>query len=103
MPEQSVFSKHQAWGTAARRGRGRERAAGWSRTCVTNFFVTCHEFFRDMTPGIAILVFALCGGAAAVGLGDSWKRGTDNPHDLMCWRIRQGCARVASMLAAYRT
>jgi len=48
MPEQSVFSKHQAWGTAARRGRGRERAAGWSRTCVTNFFVTCHEFFRDM-------------------------------------------------------
>ena len=34
------------------------------------------------------------GGAAAVGLGDSWKRGTDNPHDLELhsrgWRIRGG-------------
>jgi len=28
------------------------------------------------------------GGPAAVGLGDAWKRGTDNPHDLVLGRIR---------------
>ena len=28
-------------------------------------------------------------GPAAVGLGDSWKRGTDNPHDLIFWRIQK--------------
>ena len=32
---------------------------------------------------------AAAGEAAAVGLGDSSKRGTDNPHDLIFGRIRE--------------
>ena len=27
-------------------------------------------------------------GAAAVGLGDSWQRRTENLHDFLCWGIR---------------
>ena len=34
--------------------------------------------------------------AAAVGLGNSWQRGTDNPHDVVFWRIR-GARRDASL------
>ena len=39
------------------------------------------DFFPLATQRAAV-------GAAAVGLGDSWQRRTENLHDFLCWGIR---------------
>jgi hypothetical protein len=70
--------------------------------------VTCHTFWRECSCCRRQLhsrrVFWRIrggppGGAAgsapaAVELGDSWQRGTDNPHDFIFWRIRKRIARM---------
>jgi hypothetical protein len=54
---------------------------------------------RGRPGGAAGGAGAAAGEAAAVGLGDSSKRGTDNPHDLIFERIRM-CTYAACLLSA---
>ena len=67
--------------------RGRESKT--RMTCVSVATTLTFGRIRGGLPGGAAGgAGGAAGGPAAVGLGDSWKRGPDNPHDLMFWRIR---------------
>ena len=46
-------------------------------------------FWRIRGGGDAGSAGGAAGAPAAVGLGDSWQRGANSPHDFIFWRIRE--------------
>ena len=68
----------------------------WAAILAGSFFLMAGGIgvlrFSDFYSRVHAAGITDTGGAgsapAAVGLGNSWQRGTDNPYDLMFWRIR---------------